>query len=237
MGFRNYIQAAVAANGAEFKKDLTKSVTHLVARNAEGQKYKFATQWNIKVVSVKWFMDSMGRGMVLEETLYHPLRPEDQQGVGAWNRVPPPAKERSQNSENSSNLRPRKLRRIASAKLGNQNEGIWGDIVGTGFDNSEPKPTKIDDSVLSKAASVIQEVKSFASESTFAEAQESHHRPPEPMVNTRDGFLHGCYFFVHGFSQKQVGIPVSSIFSKLTFHRELYCGLTSHSMGPSWLTH
>lgn len=130
MAFREYAQAITVSNGGEFRKDLTKRVTHLVALNTEGQKYKFATQWNIKVVSVKWFMDSIDRGMALEETRYHPNLPEEQQGVGAWNRKLPPVKEKSQNSENSSNPRPRKLRRIASAKLGGQNEGIWGDIVG-----------------------------------------------------------------------------------------------------------
>lgn len=229
VAFRNYVQDTASTNGAEFKKDLTKSVTHLVARDAEGQKYKFATQWNIKVVSVKWFTDSMERGMALEEALYHPLRPEEQQGTGAWNRTLPPVKEKPQNSENPLNPRPRKLRRIASAKLGDQNEGIWGDIVGTGFDNSEPKAPK---------APVLQEAKSFASETTFAEAQESLQQPSESMVNARDGFLHGCYFLIHGFSHKQVGISGLPFISlRLTAHRELYCGTTSPLMGPRWLTH
>lgn len=208
VAFRNYIQATVDANGAEFKKDLTKNVSHLIARTAEGQKYKFATHWNIKVVSVKWFTDSIERGMALEEALYHPLLPEEQQGAGAWNRKLPPVKEKSQSSEKSSNPRPRKLRRIASAKLGDQNEGIWGDIVGTGFDNSAPKEPQANGqrhgvSAIPRVASVIQEVKSFASESSFAEAQGLHHQSSEP-VDAREGFLHGCFFFVHGFSNKQV---------------------------------
>lgn len=186
-------------------------MTHLVALSPEGQKYKFATQWNIKVVSAKWFNDSIERGMVLEETLYHPLLSEEQQGVGAWNKTIPPPKEKPKSSENTTNPRPRKLRRIASAKLGDQNEGIWGDIVGTGFDNSDTKAPKSNgqspaNPLPPKAVSVIQEAKSFASDTTFAEAPESYRQPSESIPNDPNGFLHGCYFFIHGFSQKQVCI-------------------------------
>lgn len=194
------------ANGAEFKKDLTKSVTHLIARSAEGQKYKFATQWNIKVVAGRWLNDSIERGMALEETLYHPLLPEEQQGAGAWNRKLPPAREKPQDSENVSNPRPRKLRRVASSKLGSQNEGIWGDIVGTGFDSFDTRPPKSEEQrkdLLAPPKPVIQETKSFASESSFSEALESNHQPSEPPPQAR-GFLSGCYFLIHGFSQKQV---------------------------------
>ena len=210
MAFRNHIQNTATANGADFRKDLTKSVTHLIAREAEGQKYKFATQWNIKVVSVKWFTDSLDRGMILEETLYHPLTPTEKQGIGAWNRsVPAPADKRSEHTD-SSNPRPRKLRRIASTKLGDQNEGIWGDIMGRGFDTSDEAQTEtnqrsVDDLPPIKARSVIQEARSFASETTVAgrpepRSQLSNANPPEKQR----GFLDNCYFFIHGFSSKQV---------------------------------
>ncbi|KAI9928125.1 hypothetical protein ASPWEDRAFT_131595 [Aspergillus wentii DTO 134E9] len=211
MAFRNYVQNTAAANGAEFKKDLTKGVTHLVALNTEGQKYKFATQWNIKVVTVKWFSDSIERGMVLEETLYHPLLPQEKQGAGAWNRSLPAAKEKVPLNDSSSNPRPRKLRRIASAKLGDQNEGIWGDIVGTGFENTDLKGSrdsqpKSNGPVPSRSASVIQEAKSFASETTFPDAQGSHQQTPEIASNRQDGFLQDCYFFVSGFSSRQTSV-------------------------------
>ncbi|KNG87333.1 subunit of DNA polymerase II [Aspergillus nomiae NRRL 13137] len=211
MAFRNYIQDTAVAHGAEFRKDLTKQVTHLVARDTESQKYKFATQWNIKVITVKWFTDSIERGMVLEETLYHPLVPEEQQGAGAWNRALPAAREKDLGSEGSSNPRPRKLRRIASAKLVDQNEGIWGDIVGTGSRGSQQKD---DSQLLAKRASMVQEAKSFASETTFAEPQEQSNvdklqRPRQQVseaASHRDGFLDGCYFFIHGFSSKQTNV-------------------------------
>ncbi|KAH1453147.1 hypothetical protein KXV51_002747 [Aspergillus fumigatus] len=211
MAYRNYIQDTAIAHGADFRKDLTKSVTHLIARNTEGQKYKFATQWNIKVVTMKWFTDSIERGMVLEETLYHPLLPQEQQGVGAWNRTAPPAKEKAADAENSSNPRPRKLRRIASTKLVDQNEGIWSAIVGAGFENNELrrstnsqlKNEDVTSSKITRKASVVQEAKSFASETTFAEAQGSRQDTSEVRQASNNGFLDGCYFFIYGFSPKQ----------------------------------
>ncbi|GLA94959.1 putative Hybrid PKS-NRPS biosynthetic cluster [Aspergillus tubingensis] len=213
MSLRNRIQDTVTAHGAEFRKDLTKNVTHLIARNTEGEKYKFATQWGIRIVTVKWFEDSLQRGMVLEETLYHPLLPDEQQGAGAWNRSLPIPKPKVTNNENPSNPRPRKLRRIASAKLGDQNEGIWGDIVGTGFDSSDPRPSRGSlqrTQSLTKRPSILQESRSFASETTFAEPQEPLQPPPPPppppAVESREGFLGDCFFFIHGFSSKQTNV-------------------------------
>ncbi|KAF9893249.1 Topoisomerase (DNA) II binding protein 1 [Aspergillus nanangensis] len=170
MAFRNYIQNTASENGADFRKDLTKTVSHLIARTTEGQKYKFATQWNIKIVTLKWFTDSLERGMVLDETVYHPSLPAEKQGEGAWNRSTPVVRDKAPDNESSSsNPRPRKLRRIASAKLGDQNEGIWGDIVGSGFDNSELRRSrgsqqKDHNQATEKSVSIVQEPKSFASE-------------------------------------------------------------------------
>ncbi|THC88890.1 hypothetical protein EYZ11_011659 [Aspergillus tanneri] len=202
VAFRNHIQNTSNANGAEFKKDLTKSVTHLIARNTEGQKYKFATQWDIKVVTIRWFNDSLERGMALDEALYHPLLPEQEQGVGAWNRAVSTAKAKGLENESSSNPRPRKLRRIASAKLVDQNEGIWGDIVGTGFENGELKRSRSSQPLI-KQTSIVQEARSFASETTFAEAQG---QKSSETRSRHDGFLHDCFFFVHGFSSKQANV-------------------------------
>ncbi|KAJ5101939.1 hypothetical protein NUU61_004161 [Penicillium alfredii] len=209
VAFRAYMQKTVAENGADFRKDLTKSVTHLIARNTEGEKYKFATQWNIKTVTVKWFTDSLERGMILDESRYHPDVPPEQQGVGAWNRaLPAISRKEKATAGDSSNPRPRKLRRIASTKLRDQNEGIWGDIVGTGFENGETKGSADDQQRpqgVENFKPVIQAAKSFASETTFSESAESR-QPPTVPSKTAVGFLHGSYFFVHGFSSKQTGV-------------------------------
>ncbi|KAL4795872.1 hypothetical protein BDV19DRAFT_362229 [Aspergillus venezuelensis] len=209
MAFREYMSTTARAHGADFRKDLTKTVTHLIARNTKGEKYKFATQWNVKVVTLKWFNDSIERGMVLEETLYHPLLPEEQQGTGAWNRSLPTVKQKQPEAE-SSGPRPRKLRRIASTKLGDQNENIWGDIVGIGFETAEPRPSREDRQALheqkTKGASTIQVAKSFASEATFAAPSQPREPAALAAANVRNGFLEGCFFLIHGFSSKQANV-------------------------------
>jgi DNA replication regulator DPB11 len=209
---RNYIQETAVTNGADFKKDLTKSVTHLIAREANGQKYKFATQWNIKVVSIKWFDESLERGMILDESLYQPLVPFEKQGIGAWSRCISPAPAKQKGPESVSDLRPRKLRRIASAKLGGQNEGIWNDIVGKPFDNierlgSDDNGQNTVDQYSAKARPAMQDTISFASETTVAGRQEYSNE------NSRHGgFLQNCNFLVHGFNPKQVCTYAFSIF-------------------------
>ncbi|KAL3459078.1 BRCT domain-containing protein [Aspergillus heterothallicus] len=210
MALRNYIRTNAEINGAEFRGDLTKTVTHLVARSAEGEKYKFATQWDVKVVTLKWFTDCIKRGMILEETLYHPLLPPEKQGAGAWNRSVPAMRRKPAETENSSNPRPRKLRRIASTKLGDQNENIWGDIVGIGFETAAPKPSREDRQASfekrSKDVAVLQVAKSFVSQTTFDAPSQPRGTSTEPIVNQRTGFLVGCFFLIHGFSSKQTTV-------------------------------
>jgi DNA replication regulator DPB11 len=205
-------------NGAEFRKDLTKSVTHLISRNTEGEKYKFATQWNIKVVTVKWFHDCIERGMILDEDKYHPRLPLEEQGLGAWDRtIPMSAKlqlgrARAAASDSSSNPRPRKkLRRTASTKLIGQNENIWGDIIGAGFANevAESRNAPLERSDTANPKPFIQAAKSFASETTFSEAIDPH-PPPEILTKVPEGFLEGCYFYIHGFTSKQVSSSSSN---------------------------
>ncbi|KAJ5497091.1 hypothetical protein N7463_009078 [Penicillium fimorum] len=209
--FRAYMQKTTEENGAEYRKDLTKTVTHLIARNSDSDKYRFATQWKITVVSVQWFTDSIERGMILDEEKYHPLVPPAEQGVGAWNRSSPTEREPSRRDgtikENSLNPRPRKLRRIASTKLVDQNESIWGDIVGTGFENNETAGPQKNPQGQGPEGSkpVIQAYQSFASETTFSESIQS--RLPIPITPPKDtGFLHATYFFVNGFSSKQTKV-------------------------------
>jgi DNA replication regulator DPB11 len=224
------MQKTTEENGAEYRKDLTKTVTHLIARNSEGEKYKFASQWNINVVSVKWFTDSIERGMILDEQKYHPLISAEEQGVGAWNRSLPAAREPSQrvsattkeNPVNPMNPRPRKLRRIASMKLVDQNESIWGDIVGTGFDNNPTNGFNKEAPGRGPEAPrpVIQAYQSFASETTFTESTQP--QVPPPAAPSKDnGFLHMTYFLIHGFSSKQVCAQM--LLPTLTIDQRLIC--------------
>ncbi|KAJ5946782.1 hypothetical protein N7454_003621, partial [Penicillium verhagenii] len=210
MGFRTQMNDRSVENGAEFRKDLTKSVTHLISRTADGEKYKFATQWGIRVVSEKWFNDCIERGMILDEEKYHPLVPLEEQGVGAWYRPLPISqsesrKDKRDSSNGQGDARPRKkLRRTASTKLIGQNENIWGDIIGAGFMNPETtdSPNNEDEENDSPPPKpILQAAKSFASESVFSQAMGREEPPQAP-----EGFLGGSYFYLEGFSSKQMGV-------------------------------
>lgn len=224
-------------NGAEFRRDLTKSVTHLIARNTDGEKYKFAVQWNIKVVTVKWFSDCVERGMTLDEERYHPTLSEEEQGVGAWDRTAHAGKslsrkEVSASKENPSNPRPRKkLRRTASTKLVDQNENIWGDIIGAGFSNPDtlgPKENEQDDENSEPPKPAIQAAQSFASETTFNESIDNR-QLPDTSSKGPVGFLDGTYFYTHGFSSKQVSSRhLDLLCQRLTF-------IDRHSTSSPWI--
>ena len=141
MAERQRLQQFIQANGAEYHANLTKSVTHLLAHKTEGEKYRYASLWGLKIVSLEWLVDSLDRGMILDEELYNPLTPQQERGRNAWVRTL--ASEKSlgkrehlpeQSADDGAN-RPvsrRKLRRTASSKLQSQNSDIWGDIVGGG---------------------------------------------------------------------------------------------------------
>ncbi|EER25147.1 BRCA1 C Terminus (BRCT) domain containing protein [Coccidioides posadasii C735 delta SOWgp] len=221
LNFRNHLQRTIAKNGGEFRRDLTKSVTHLIARSAEGQKYKFGVLWNIKIVGLRWLEDSLERGMVLDESLYDPLVPEEEQGIGAWNRTAPIQVEKRQNVAEVAFQRPRKLRRVTSVKLGDQNEGIWTEIMGNnsaggneqgvydGSADATPKP---------RASAIIQETKSFASETTLPERRNSvaqdalapRFQPAEKAL----GIWYGAQFFISGFTTKQTQLLRDHLISR-----------------------
>lgn len=124
------------ANGAKYQGDLTKQITHLVAAVPKGKKYEYAGQWGVKIVSIEWLSDSMKRGMGLDETLYHPLLPVEERGLGAVTRMedrsPRLGKRTRTEDQNATTAisRKRKLRRTASSKLESQNDNIWADMGG-----------------------------------------------------------------------------------------------------------
>lgn len=208
VAYRNYLRKTLSANGAEFRKDLTKSVTHLVAKEPSGEKYKHAREWKIHVVSVKWFEDSMERGMVLDESRYDPTLPVEKQGVGAWERDVSQKPVKREPTGTSANPRARKLRRVTSSKLGDQNEGIWGDIVGGGFtveqNPATTVPPKEQKPPLAAQRSKLQTARSFVSDSTVPDKRVSSFLLDNDADEEPKGFLDGCQFYIHGFTSKQV---------------------------------
>ncbi|EER38764.1 BRCT domain-containing protein [Histoplasma capsulatum H143] len=220
MNHRNSLQKLITENGAEFRRDLTKSVTHLIARSGYGQKYKYATLWKITVVSLKWLQDSLERGMALDESLYDPLLPDEEQGIGAWNRSAPVVTVKPK-AVTANPQRTRKIRRVASMKLGGQNEDIWTDIVGDATKasgstiNLKTEPS----GQMADTPAAIQEPKSFASETTITErthpaTTEIPMQKSQELDITRRGFWFGARFFIKGFSSSQVSNAETHLLSR-----------------------
>lgn len=233
LSFRAQLQRNVLENGGEYTGDLTKDVTHLIAAKPEGKKYEYGLQWQKKVVSLKWYKDTLERGMQLDERLYNPTLPVEAQGIGAWNRgvqrSPRPAK---RVREESSVPEPaRKLRRTASARLGSQTQNLWTDIVGgAGFD-AEPvdrpqlKPSISMPSLRQGETSMKQSDKSRAECHGSAGCSESH--------RSVSGFLTGHNFIVEGFDERQVGgVSTMCRFRLRLYRRKLYATSFSTTEGP-----
>jgi DNA replication regulator DPB11 len=214
--FRSQLQERIIAHGGDYRGDLTKSVTHLIANAPEGKKYQYAEQWLVRVVSLCWFKDCLDRGMVLEESLYHPTMPAEEQGKGAWNRE---AKPQVQLGKRARDEKPpqealRKLRRTASTKLESQSDDLWGDIMGGGFDarpNSDlqARPSKL----YLQVKPVVLEPESFVTADTEAKKdsgilEATFQRPVNALSKVHQGYFSGQAFLVHGFPPKNVSFKI-----------------------------
>lgn len=196
------------SNGGEYSGDLTKQITHLVAFKTQGQKYKFATAWNVSVVSIEWLNDSLERGMVLDESCYHPSIAAANRGKGAITKRQSSSSPLGKRQRDSTAAEPengkRKLRRTASTRLSGANQNIWGDIMagsrsntpGRG-DNGTPDPV--------------------------AQQSTENSRMPTPVVpaiqravlpaEISTGMFHECCFYLHGWDAKKHAILLQSITS------------------------
>ncbi|KAI1611169.1 DNA replication regulator DPB11 [Exophiala viscosa] len=211
LSFRAQLQRNVLENGGEYTGDLTKDVTHLIAAKPEGKKYEYGLQWQKKVVSLKWYKDTLERAMQLDERLYNPTLPVEAQGVGAWNRgsqrSPRPAKRAR---EESSVPEPaRKLRRTASAKLGSQTQNLWTDIVGgAGFDAEPVDRLQLKPSVSMPA---LRHGETSMKQPTSPRAERHASVTASESRRSDSGFLAGHTFVVEGFDERQEKIVRSII--------------------------
>lgn len=129
--FRAQLQHNVVQNGGQYSGDLTKDVSHLIAAVPDGKKYEFASHWGIKIVSIKWYKDTLDRRMQLDEKLYHPTMLPEVQGLGARRlRVRDEQTAKKRRVEQPQQEANRKIRRTASNKFHTQHEEIWKDIAG-----------------------------------------------------------------------------------------------------------
>lgn len=211
-------------NGGEYRGNLTKDVTHLIAKVPSGTKYSYACDWGVKSVSVEWLMQSLDRGMILEENLYNLLLPESERGQNAWVRksVSSVSLGKRARDIDAAPANSRKLRRTASAKLSSQNDCLWSDIVNKGVETANVKGEQRDDQqkdvkysdTINKVDTGIQTEKSLIKEEPSSLKQSGHdaNRESEPKKRWHDKVLfRGKSFYLHGFNAKQV------------FHIQLVC--------------
>lgn len=220
MSYRKQLDDTINANGGEYRGNLTKDVTHLIAKEPSGQKYNYARQWGIKVVAVEWLEQSLERGMILDEGLYDPRLPVSDRGRGAWARrsastssLGKRAREKLLGPQNS-----RKLRRTASAKLNSQNDGLWTDIVG-GETKQEEKNTDDwahDDRESAEKENAVrggkaaedrdEKVEVETGSRTYKRKKSAVELGSSILSNAaqQGGIFRGKSFMLHGFDEKQV---------------------------------
>ena len=130
--YRKELEDLINDNGGDYRGNLTKDVTHLIAKEPSGAKYSYAGQWGIKTVSVEWLEQSLERGMTLDETLYSLLLPPSERGRNAWIRKAFSTTSLGKRAREDEAILPnaRKLRRTASARLSSHNDGLWTEING-----------------------------------------------------------------------------------------------------------
>lgn len=130
--YRKELEDLINDNGGDYRCNLTKDVTHLIAKEPSGAKYSYAGQWGIKTVSVEWLEQSLERGMILDETLYNLLLPPLERGRNAWIRKSFSTTFLGKRAREDEVIPPnaRKLRRTASARLSSHNDGLWSEING-----------------------------------------------------------------------------------------------------------
>jgi DNA replication regulator DPB11 len=203
LSFRAQLQENVIKHGGEYTGDLTKDVTHLIASKPEGKKYEYGMQWQKKVVSLKWYKDTLERGMQLEETLYHPTVPMEMQGAGAWNRKTQRSPSTAKRTRDDTTISEpaRKLRRTASAKLGSQTQNMWTDIVGGGFDATAPERPSLKNAV----SMPVMHVADTEEKNMYEKAEVVGDANKQSKGRPHHGFLQGRWFAIVAFEEKKVG--------------------------------
>ena len=128
--YRKEIEDLINDNGGDYRGNLTREVTHLIAKEPSGAKYNFAGQWGIKTICVEWLEQSLERGMILEEALYSLQLPPSERGRNAWIRssLLPTTLGKRARDDDAIPPNARKLRRTASARLSSHNDGLWSAI-------------------------------------------------------------------------------------------------------------
>lgn len=219
VAYRKDLEELINGNGGEYRGNLTKDVTHLVARVPSGTKYTYAGEWGSKIVSVEWLMQSLERGMILDEKLYNLLLPEAERGQNAWihKTASITSLGKRAHDEVAAPKRSRKLRRTASAKLNSQNVGLWTDIVSGGTEVEEKRVAEWDDKERDDGHGGMLKTPKAEPDSEvlgvreFMNPTDSNQIKPQAVevldtarVGRMEGLFQGQRFFLHGFKERQV---------------------------------
>ncbi len=229
--YRKELEVLINANGGEYRGNLTKDVTHLIAKVPSGNKYVYAGHWGVKTVAIEWLEQSLERGMILDEDLYSLLLPEHERGRNAWIRRTGSMSSLGKRARDAEVVtsNPRQLRRTASAKLSNQSIGLWSDIVGGELRVEESKSNVWDekqkdsasDAVAVMAEGMFQDTEQLIDQVISIDvtnvAQEKGDLRPSndgvvevdvkpllPKELHKGGLFSGKLFVLHGFAEKQV---------------------------------
>ena len=212
MTYRRQLEELINTNGGEYRGNLTRDITHLIAREPSGNKFNYAAQWGIKTVAVEWMTDSLARGMILDEASYSLLLPPSDRGRTAWLRRTMSTTSLGKRPPESELGKPnsRKLRRTASAKLSSESSGLWSNIVGESVNQEHARPDTWQDR-NEKTASVKSEGGPTVILQTSGEQRSQHNHSPGPDTNydpnkltQRGGIFASKKFILHGYTEKKV---------------------------------
>ncbi|KAL9000286.1 MAG: hypothetical protein Q9169_001003 [Polycauliona sp. 2 TL-2023] len=217
MDYRKKLEDLVNVNGGEYRANLTKDVTHLIAKEASGAKYKYAIDWNIKIVAVEWLAQTLERGMILDEKLYSLFTPPAERGRDAWIRRTVSASSLGKRMFDGDIAAsgPRKLRRVASTKLSNQNVGLWTDIVSADVQAEKPKrdqwseqPARRESSLqgTSSTTATSEGMWSDGPPRSSATTVKTPVPPPVAKPLPKMGIFAGKKLCLHGFGEKKTAV-------------------------------
>lgn len=199
---RGYISTTVEEQGATYHGDLTKQVTHLIAAAPQGAKYLHAKQWGLKVVSLKWFAQSLARGMALDEALYDPTLPEEEQGHGAFKKEPTSRATLGKRVRDShvgaavgEEPGKKKLRRTASTRLESQSQDVWSQ-----FSTRESgQPTAEANQWQDATSDATSKLPTSERQSTKPDSAKGSLLIPDAP----QGLFCGCFILILGFDDKR----------------------------------
>ena len=243
--FRKHLEDLVNGNGGDYRGNLTKDVTHLIAKEPTGAKYKYAMEWNVKIVAVEWFFQSLERGMILDEALYSPLLPAPQRGLNAWKKkaVSMSMLGKRPHEDSDASIGSRKLRRTVSARLSSQTLGMWTDIVG-GEARSDQAPidawaerTDRDDlqpqKLVTGSFDVATQLVNPKTRPNNVDSENSGH--DRCAVARKRGIFSDIKILIHGFNDTRViyilcsSLGSNSLFLRLLSYTTIFCRMMHKS--------